>query len=129
MLKWDQVRACTVLGEGAGQTDPWHYLPLPEGASCAVIVTPGRGVGALEAGDWQRLWGSLQGGSEDSGGHGGSGDSGGHGGTGDSGSHGRIISLDGHGEAGSLDGSGDRAIVAQIIAPSMAPMATRMTGI
>ncbi len=33
-------------------------------------------LGALEAGDWQRLWGSFQGGSGDSGGHGGSGDSG-----------------------------------------------------
>ncbi len=54
--QWNQVRACAVIGKGAGQTDPWHYLALPEGASSAVIVTPGRGgVGALEAGDWQRL--------------------------------------------------------------------------
>ncbi len=45
-------------------------------------------MGALEAGDWQRLWGSLQGGSGDSGGHGGSGSAGGHSGTGDSGGHG-----------------------------------------
>ncbi len=41
--QWNQVRACIVIRKGAGQTDPWQYLPLPEGTSCAVIVTPGRG--------------------------------------------------------------------------------------
>ncbi len=49
-LRWTQVRAFVVIGEGEGQTDSWHYLPLPEGASRVITVTPGRGgVGALEA--------------------------------------------------------------------------------
>ncbi len=59
--KWDQVRACAVIGKGAGQADPWHYLPLPEGATRAVIVTPGRGGG--RPGGLRDRTGGLQGGA------------------------------------------------------------------
>ncbi len=76
-----------MIGKGAGFADPLHYLPLPEGATRAVIVTPGRGGGRpgglrdLETGQVASR-AVLHGGSGDSGGHGGSGDSGGHGGSG-----------------------------------------------
>ncbi len=126
-LRWNQVRACVVIG--GGQTDPWHYLPLPEGASRAVTVTPGREGG--RPGGWcragtlgkppGRVWGSGDhSGTGDSGGQGRYGDSGGHGGSGASGGHGGIIFWDG------LDRG---AIVTLTKVPCMATMATRTMGI
>ncbi len=75
--KWDQVRACAVIGKGVGQADPWHYPP-PEGATRAVIETPGRGVGALDGAEQTESQGDIEA-PEGLGGASGSGDWGGGG--------------------------------------------------
>ncbi len=132
-LRWNQVRACVVIGWDGGQTDSWHYLPLPHGASRAVTEIPGREGGRPKG--WSRagtlgkppgrVWGSGDhGGTGDSGGHGGSGASGvqggsgalgghggpgapgGHGGSGASGGHGGSGASGGHGGSGALGGHG-----------------------